>query len=430
MALLTAALLACVVCGRLNGWLRSLRLDGGPSRSELARDLPEVPPLITFTTVALGGFRGVLADILWVRATGLQDEGRFFEIAQLANWITHLEPRIPEVWAYHAWNLAYNVSVMFPDPEDRWRWVQQGVRLLRDQGIPYNARDPRLYWELAWLYHHKIGGTWDDAERIYKLKLAATMESLIPGGLLAGGLSNRTAVGCHLEREHGLALPLMEATDVELGPLDWRLPESFAVYWSRRGREVNPADPWCARVLYQAMREIFRNGRLLYEPQRGLIVRGPRFDLFAKVCAAFERSQRVTGDPTTALAYENFLRDAVLLAYVFGREPEAAAALQRLQAAAPAAHYPPDVEAFVRAEAREGTGNMSPEGLTALVVDLLVQAHEWRAEGDTDTASGYERLARLYWDAGASGRERPAWEALQDLAEREATSKRAGDGDG
>lgn len=87
---------------------------------------------MAFTTVALGGFRGIIADMLWMRASELQNEGKFFELAQLADWITKLEPRFPTVWAFHAWNMAYNISVLFPDPEDRWRWVQQGIRLLRD----------------------------------------------------------------------------------------------------------------------------------------------------------------------------------------------------------------------------------------------------------------------------------------------------------
>jgi len=97
-----------------------------------------------------------------VRAEQLQDEGKYFAIVQLADWITKLEPHLTEVWAYHAWNMAYNISVMFPDPEDRWRWVKSGMRLLRDEGVRYDPDDPRLYCELAWIYQYKIGGPWDD----------------------------------------------------------------------------------------------------------------------------------------------------------------------------------------------------------------------------------------------------------------------------
>ena len=64
----------------------------------------------------------------------LQDEGRYVELAQLATVLTRMEPHTPEVWSHAAWNLAYNVSVMMPTPADRWRWVEAGIRLLRDCG--------------------------------------------------------------------------------------------------------------------------------------------------------------------------------------------------------------------------------------------------------------------------------------------------------
>ena len=38
-----------------------------------------LPPMVAFTTVALGGFRGILADLLWLRAGALQEDGKYFE---------------------------------------------------------------------------------------------------------------------------------------------------------------------------------------------------------------------------------------------------------------------------------------------------------------------------------------------------------------
>ena len=77
----------------------------------------------------LGGFRGILSEIVWFRADRLQNEGRYAEMAQIANLLTTLEPHTPEVWAYAAWNLAYNISVMMPTSEDRWRWVESAMKL-------------------------------------------------------------------------------------------------------------------------------------------------------------------------------------------------------------------------------------------------------------------------------------------------------------
>jgi hypothetical protein len=87
--------------------------------------------------------------------------------------ITKLQPRFPRVWAFHAWNLAYNISVETQTPEERYQWVLSGVRLLRDEAIPANPTDIMLHKELAWIMLHKIGGYTDDANRFYKREWAA-----------------------------------------------------------------------------------------------------------------------------------------------------------------------------------------------------------------------------------------------------------------
>ena len=45
----------------------------------------------------LGGFRSIVAEVVWFRADRLQDEGRYAELAQLSTWLTYLEPHTPEV---------------------------------------------------------------------------------------------------------------------------------------------------------------------------------------------------------------------------------------------------------------------------------------------------------------------------------------------
>ena len=37
--------------------------------------IKNAPPMVAFTTIALGSFRGLIADLLWFRATGLQAKG-------------------------------------------------------------------------------------------------------------------------------------------------------------------------------------------------------------------------------------------------------------------------------------------------------------------------------------------------------------------
>lgn len=137
------------------------------------------PPEIVFTTVALGGFRGLAADFLWLRINKLQEQNKFFEAYQLASWITQLQPRYTPATAYLAWNMAYNISVTFSDYETRWEWVEKGIKLIRDEALPMNPSDPVLFKELGWIYQHKMGQDLDNANMYYKTMFAKDMTKVV-----------------------------------------------------------------------------------------------------------------------------------------------------------------------------------------------------------------------------------------------------------
>ena len=114
------------------------------------KDTSGMPADIAFTSLALGGFRGLAVDYFWIRAEMLRQDGRYYEANQLANWICKLQPRFVRVWSFHAWNLAYNMSVLTQTFKERWNWVYNGIKLLRDEGIRYNPKAVSLYRELGW----------------------------------------------------------------------------------------------------------------------------------------------------------------------------------------------------------------------------------------------------------------------------------------
>jgi hypothetical protein len=177
IAVVTGAVLL-VTAGDQLGYINSQRRQMNLVRNE---PLENAPPSLAFATVALGAFRGLLVDALWIRADRLKEEGQFFDARQLADWIVALQPRFPQVWAFNAWNMAYNISVAIPasEPEQRWHWVKAGYELLRDKGIPLNPTDIKLYRQLALIFQHKIGGITDDDHRYYKVRLAEAMEPLL-----------------------------------------------------------------------------------------------------------------------------------------------------------------------------------------------------------------------------------------------------------
>ena len=190
--------------------------------------LENAPPVLAFTTVALGGFRGLISNALWMRASDLQDEDKFFEMAQLADWITKLEPHFVQVWLVQAWNMAYNISVKFKDYPDRWRWVERGIHLLRDDGLRYNRNETLIYRELAWFFQHKIGQNLDDANIYYKQQWANEMARVFGkknpdlDELIHPQTDDQKERARLLEQEYKMDPQFMKDVDQRFGPLEWR----------------------------------------------------------------------------------------------------------------------------------------------------------------------------------------------------------------
>lgn len=173
--LVAAALL--VAAGRFLKPLDAQREAMGLSSTN--KDLRGMPPEIALTSIALGGFRGLAVDYFWIRAEMLKQQGRLYEANQLANWTCKLQPRFPRVWAFQAWNLAWNISVLTHTFKERWNWVYNGIKLLRDEGIKYNPKSISLYRELAGIFFFKMGDFMDDYHLGYKRQWAWDMHRVL-----------------------------------------------------------------------------------------------------------------------------------------------------------------------------------------------------------------------------------------------------------
>lgn len=179
----------CVLCFAVaaslliaaNGRLEYINAARKDMKLVINEPLENAPPSLAFASVAMGAFRGLLVDVLWMRMDKLKEQGQFFDAKQTAEWITTLQPRFAEVWDFQAWNMAYNISVAMPatQPAERWRWVKNGIELLRDQAIVKNPKNIGLYRSLGWIFQHKMGGVTDDCHKYYKLQLALAIQPLI-----------------------------------------------------------------------------------------------------------------------------------------------------------------------------------------------------------------------------------------------------------
>ena len=198
---------------------------------------------------ALGGLRSIVSEAIWMRADRLQREGQFVELAQLASTLTKLEPHEPEVWSFAAWNLAYNISIMMPTPEDRWRWVHAAIRLLRDKGLALNPLESELYRELAWMFELKLGTDLDSAAGVYREKWREIVKDVERRGAWPEIRMDGAVVG-EVRRGYGID--------------DVADPQFSAVYWAHIGRTVATK-----KEDFLFLNEIIRQARGIYFKNRG-----------------------------------------------------------------------------------------------------------------------------------------------------------------
>lgn len=292
------AKLALAVAGLVAFMFWNMRCleTGRPGAGEgTSIDDSRVPPTLALTTFALGPLRGLIVDALWWRMIQHQDEGNYFETMQLTEWITALQPRFPQVWTFHAWNLSYNVAYEFADPDTRWQWIERSIRLLRDDGLRYNPGSLVIRKQLASIFLDRIARRGDPGQKFFQRNWAFLVMRFLENGdakeltrlreaaatagktgqrpdvlalitaaraarldltdcrivLSAEGWTDEQKAVCALpEHAHawlelrqraralgvsaelGMDLDRMLRIDREFGPFDWRLPQAHVVYWA------------------------------------------------------------------------------------------------------------------------------------------------------------------------------------------------------
>ena len=383
--------------------------------------LDNAPPVLAFTTVALGGFRGLISNFLWIRANDLQQDDKFFEAAQLATWITDLEPHFTQVWLFQAWNMAYNISVKFKDFPDRWRWVEHGIELLRDDGLRYNPNDVLIHRELAWFFQHKMGQNLDDANVYYKQQWADEMAPFFGANgtnfseLLNPQTAEARTNAFVLRDKYKIDPVFAQKVDAQYGPFDWRLLEAHAIYWGALGLDVAKKNPdkikqddliTLRRNIYQSMLQAFHHGRIIDDPFNKTYALEPNLDLVPKVDDAYEilMQEDEKNRDHIAAAHRNFLRDAVYFLYENNRVAEAAKWYKMLGEKYPnklildgdTNSFPKNftLDEYAVARVQSEIGDTSQERTTSVVEGLIAQSYYALALGQDDRAAGFQNLAK------------------------------------
>ncbi len=445
----------------ISGLENSLDNQVKENRLRFTGQVNNAPPLVTFTTVALGSFRGLVADILWLRTNKLQEQGSYFEMVQLANWITDLQPTFAGATTYLAWNMAYNISVTSSSFEERWRWVSEGIKLIRDKAMVFNPDAPAVYQYLAWIYLHKLGNVMDDAQQYYKIRMAVQMAEIagvfpdfdamaaaprgerefmlaypaggsfwlaassagiadypalltafrksspeLPAGL-ASALNADTAgaVKSHLQSELLLETLKMDAREIvklngKYGRIDWRFPEAQAIYWASMGSARRPDghDVQCDKVIGQGLINLFKSGKLLIMDEK---------DLRTIVCvpnldiidAVYDEllKEEAGYDLATLTSKRQYFLSSAVSILYRHGRKAKANEYYKMLQKELPREFPYDLETYVRKAWTAQAQNINAKEAQEMLSALITEGLLYLVNGDDETAVAYERMARFFY---------------------------------
>ena len=388
------------------------RLNVSRSNLGLTRLAPleNAPPMLAFSSVALGGFRGLIANALWARATRLQEQGRFFETLSLADWITKLQPTFPSVWTFQSWNMVYNISKQFEEPEERWRWIQGGVDLLRQEALQYNPDSSEVYRELAWVFQDKMGGNLDTTHFYYKERWATLMRKSLGShpdleAILASQDPDIVQKREHLRTRFGLEIETMKRIQDNLGPFDWRLPESQAIYWAWVGLEKARQGQrnFLRRIIWQSMALAFERGRIIENEAAQKLEYAPNLGLAPYTHAMFLKVREEEDNPnyysTIDRAHTEFLQNATYYFYLHHQMETSglwfAELKKRFPDSLPAGL---SLEEFALNRFEKNLVKADMNQARVIIEGMMRQFLYYLAIGEEDQALGYSNLSQIAWE--------------------------------
>lgn len=150
-----AALILALFVGMLpyGAWLNRVKAENDLGEAQIGQ--VEAGSFI-LNLMLLGGARGIAANMLWMNAQELQRAQEYEKLGAQIELITKLQPHFLMVWTYQGWNMAYNISVEWDDPKDKYDWIKRGIKFLK-RGVDKNRNTPDLMWDTGWTYYHKYG---------------------------------------------------------------------------------------------------------------------------------------------------------------------------------------------------------------------------------------------------------------------------------
>jgi hypothetical protein len=156
---------------KLESDLANQRLASGPLNLDIRERIGQ-----TAFIAVLGGFRSVIADLLFIDAHAAWERTDWTHLLLRLRQATELQPHAIMFWDIAGWHMAWNASIAAENdesksPATRQRSSHEYIELGRDfldRGIANNPDKPQLYEALARLQRDRLHDHAGAAENFYK----------------------------------------------------------------------------------------------------------------------------------------------------------------------------------------------------------------------------------------------------------------------
>jgi hypothetical protein len=199
-------------------------------------------------------------------------------------------------------------------------------------------------------------------------------------------------------------LQLME----RFGPIDWRLPEALALYWSAEAVRLFGDDALSSanadRILFHELVSLYRRGRLFFAPptedEGPVWVGAPNFTFLERIVELHteitERHKGAEWQSPTEEGFRNFLRETVVYLYLHQDLKRANKYLKMLFKRG--GESKADLDTFVHQRIKKLLdGGITHPQACNLIRGEFFQSLLWESLGEMDRAAGHHDYARRFY---------------------------------
>jgi tetratricopeptide (TPR) repeat protein len=116
---------------------------------------------------ALGGFRTVAADLLWLKVERVWDGGDWWQILPLLDVVTQLDPHFLLAWQVYGWHAAYNLHAAAELKSEKKQYLEKGIQIF-ERAVEANPNTWEMYFQLGWTLYDRAHENWRAAEYFRK----------------------------------------------------------------------------------------------------------------------------------------------------------------------------------------------------------------------------------------------------------------------